>query len=278
MSTRRGGVSRGAVRQPEPAATALGDDAAAVAANRRRFARGARRARRSACTRCTAREVVRLGRRRSAPARRRRGRCQRHAPSPAWPARCRWPTACRCCSPRPTGAASAAAHAGWRGLAGGVLEATLAALCEAAGCAPRDSCRPGSGPASGRASFEVGADVLQAFGADPRARRLAALRAARGRRQVAGRPGRPGARPAARAPASRRISGGQWCTVEDALTVLLVPARPASPAAWPPPSGSSRARLTRPRPPRPPRARRARRRAQHVQHDATAAARRTARR
>ncbi len=30
----------------------------------------------------------------------------------------------------------AAAHAGWRGLAGGVVDAALAALCDAAGCAP----------------------------------------------------------------------------------------------------------------------------------------------
>ena len=59
----------------------------------------------------------------------------------------------------------AAAHAGWRGLAAGVLEATLRAL-------PAD---PASllvwlGPAIGAAAFEVGRDVFEAFtGPDPRA-------------------------------------------------------------------------------------------------------------
>lgn len=60
----------------------------------------------------------------------------------------------------------AAAHAGWRGLAGGVLEHTLAALCEAAACAPAEV-DAWIGVGIGPQRFEVGADVLQAFGEDP---------------------------------------------------------------------------------------------------------------
>jgi polyphenol oxidase len=63
----------------------------------------------------------------------------------------------------PEGRAVAAAHAGWRGLAGGVLEAALEALCEAAHCAPGDL-SVWLGPCIGPRHFEVGADVLQAFG------------------------------------------------------------------------------------------------------------------
>lgn len=56
------------------------------------------------------------------------------------------------------GTVVAAAHAGWRGLAAGVLEATVRAL----------PARPASlmawlGAAIGPASFEVGAEVLEAF-------------------------------------------------------------------------------------------------------------------
>ena len=116
----------------------------------------------------------------------------------------------------PEGRAVAAAHAGWRGLAGGVVEAALSALCQAAGCAPQDVA-VWLGPCIGPRQFEVGADVLQAFGqtpphADPlrfvaRAvvdgtpRWLANLpQLARDRLQMAG---------------VRHISGGGWCTVED---------------------------------------------------------------
>src|SRR6185369_16553725 len=59
-----------------------------------------------------------------------------------------------------------AAHAGWRGLAGGVLEATLKAVCEAARCGP-GSVHAWLGACIGPDRFEVGADVLEAFHASP---------------------------------------------------------------------------------------------------------------
>jgi polyphenol oxidase len=59
----------------------------------------------------------------------------------------------------------AAAHAGWRGLAGGVLENTVAALR-----VPPAQLIAWLGPAIGPRAFEVGSDVLQAFtAADPNA-------------------------------------------------------------------------------------------------------------
>ncbi len=101
----------------------------------------------------------------------------------------------------------AAAHAGWRGLAGGVLESTVAALG-----------RPGHrliawlGPAIGPDAFEVGDDVREAF-----------LDHDRGAR-VCFRPSRHGrwladlnelARRRLRARGIERIHGGQWCTYKE---------------------------------------------------------------
>lgn len=60
------------------------------------------------------------------------------------------------------GRAVAAAHAGWRGLAGGVLEATLAALDRRHGVSA-DQVECWLGPCIGPGAFEVGADVLSAF-------------------------------------------------------------------------------------------------------------------
>lgn len=56
--------------------------------------------------------------------------------------------------------AVAGAHAGWRGLAGGVVEATVAQLREAA---PGCTLRAWLGPCIGPEAFEVGEDVLRAF-------------------------------------------------------------------------------------------------------------------
>lgn len=57
-----------------------------------------------------------------------------------------------------TGAVVAAAHAGWRGLAAGVLEATVARM----GVAP-SSVLAWLGPAIGPGAFEVGGEVRDAF-------------------------------------------------------------------------------------------------------------------
>ncbi len=57
-----------------------------------------------------------------------------------------------------------AAHAGWRGLSGGVLEHTLAAMRAKAPQA--SSWRAWVGPGIGPQQFEVGQDVLDAFTAD----------------------------------------------------------------------------------------------------------------
>ena len=64
----------------------------------------------------------------------------------------------------PGGRAVAAVHAGWRGLAGGVVEATIDALCAGAGCTSAELCA-WIGPGIGPRHFEVGADVLHAFDA-----------------------------------------------------------------------------------------------------------------
>ncbi|MFT7721869.1 MAG: polyphenol oxidase family protein [Roseateles sp.] len=109
----------------------------------------------------------------------------------------------------------AGAHAGWRGLSGGVLENTVAALCAAAGCRPGEV-QAWLGACIGPEAFEVGPEVVQAFGREPLARDqpgflyrpnpaprwragLAAL--ARERLQAAG---------------VGRVSGGGWCTLTDA--------------------------------------------------------------
>ena len=108
----------------------------------------------------------------------------------------------------------AAAHAGWRGLAAGVVERTLEALCDASACAPADVVA-WLGPCIGPRRFEVGADVLAAFGVEPVV----------GRDHPRFLPHAPGkwladlaglARDRLRAAGVVSVGGGDWCTVEDA--------------------------------------------------------------
>jgi hypothetical protein len=116
----------------------------------------------------------------------------------------------------PHGRAVAAAHAGWRGLAAGVVEAALHALCEAGACAPSEV-SAWLGPCIGPRSFEVGAEVVHALGGAPdgsgsdrfvpRPRPDGALR------WLANLP-RLG-RDRLLAAGVRRVAGGLWCTVAD---------------------------------------------------------------
>jgi YfiH family protein len=117
------------------------------------------------------------------------------------------------------GRAVAAAHAGWRGLAAGVLERSVATLCDAAACDPREV-HAWFGPSIGPRQFEVGVDVLLAFGADPDGPAAACFvrrdRPDGDRRWLADLPAL--ARQRLLQAGVSRISGGGWCTVEDAST------------------------------------------------------------
>ena len=110
-----------------------------------------------------------------------------------------------------------AAHAGWRGLAGGVLDNSVAALCQATGHAPA-RLLAWLGPCIGPAAFEVGEDVLRAFAADPACPDpglfVPSRRADGSAAWLANLPAL--ARQRLLALGLHRISGGGWCTVGDA--------------------------------------------------------------
>jgi polyphenol oxidase len=114
----------------------------------------------------------------------------------------------------PGGRAVGAAHAGWRGLACGVVAAAVAAVSEAAGCAPGELAA-WLGACIGPGRFEVGADVLAAFGAAPDGANGGASRfvARGGGKWLADLPGL--ARDSLAAAGVRRIEGGRWCTISD---------------------------------------------------------------
>jgi len=112
----------------------------------------------------------------------------------------------------PHGLAVAAAHAGWRGLALGVLEATLRAVCAAADCEPGEV-QVWLGACIGAQEFEVGKDVLEAFGVSTLgagSARFVTKGAGKWRADLAGL-----ARDRLGACGVRIIGGGRWCTVSD---------------------------------------------------------------
>lgn len=106
----------------------------------------------------------------------------------------------------------AVAHAGWRGLAAGVLEATVAAMAS-----PAPTLHAWLGPAAGPAFYEVGQEVREAF---------VSLDAAAGSAFRATRPGHwhvdlyrlARDRLASAGVLSGRICGGGLCTISDAAS------------------------------------------------------------
>lgn len=207
MSLRAGGVST-APFDSLNLGRAVGDDAAAVVENRRRFeaAIGVPTVYLSQVHGC---EVVRLA--------------TGYAGSDRADAAITTESGIACtvmvadCLPvlfaAPQGRGVGAAHAGWRGLAAGVIEATVRALCEAASCEAQDLAA-WLGPCIGPRRFEVGPDVLDAFGATADAHFVARRRPHGDMRWLADLPGL--ARDRLHKVGVRRISGGNWCTVEDA--------------------------------------------------------------
>lgn len=112
----------------------------------------------------------------------------------------------------PNAHAVGAAHAGWRGLALGVLEATLASVCKLADCAPADV-TVWLGACIGPRQFEVGPDVLKAFGDPTTGGDTARFVQHTSGKWLANLPQL--ARDRLRAAGVQAISGGEWCTVEE---------------------------------------------------------------
>jgi polyphenol oxidase len=117
----------------------------------------------------------------------------------------------------PGARAVGAAHAGWRGLAAGVLEATLAQVCAAADC-ESSQVQCWLGACIGPRRFEVGVDVLRAFGSastdDSGASPPLGFEPRGNGKWLADLPALACTR--LRAAGVRAIHGGQWCTVEGA--------------------------------------------------------------
>ena len=213
MTTRAGGVSRGRFASMN-VGVAVGDDPGDVAANRRLLAEAI------AAVPVLLRQVhgvrvVRIGSADAAP-----GAAAHEADAAVTTAP---GVACVVqaadCLPvllaAPDGRAVGAAHAGWRGLAGGVVEAAVAAVAEAAACAPREI-SAWLGACIGPDAFEVGGDVREAFGVDGDGDSSAAARRFRvkgGGKWLADLAGL--ARDRLVAAGVGAISGGEWCTVGD---------------------------------------------------------------
>lgn len=201
-STRGGGVSQGAYASLN-LGDHVGDDPRAVAANRQRLAQAlslpAQPLWLSQVHGC---EVAEAGREQSG--------CQADAALAVGPGQVCAVLSADClplllCDRQ--GTRVAAVHAGWRGLAAGVIEAALAALA-----VPPQQLLCWLGPAIGPSAFEVGPEVRVAFLAhDGRAE--AAFRPAHGDRYLADLPAL--ARQRLRAAGVGFVGGGGYCTVSD---------------------------------------------------------------
>jgi polyphenol oxidase len=112
----------------------------------------------------------------------------------------------------PGARAVGAAHAGWRGLSLGVLEAALRAVCDAAGCEPAQV-QAWLGDCIGPQRFEVGPDVLEAFGVSPGGAGSPRFEAQGQGKWLADLPSL--ARDRLHAAGARSITGGTWCTVSE---------------------------------------------------------------
>ncbi len=210
MTTRSGGVS-GAPFEALNLSPRVGDDAAAVAANRLRFAEviGASPVYLRQVHGCKVLRVPQPG-----------AADTGNEPEADASVTTQVGVACTVlvadCLPvlfaAPQARAVGAAHAGWRGLAAGVLEATLAEVCAAAACRSAEvQCWLGA--CIGPRRFEVGADVLRAFGAgeaEASAPGFAPLHNAKWLADLGFL-----ARARLGAAGVTRVHGGQWCTFED---------------------------------------------------------------
>jgi hypothetical protein len=117
----------------------------------------------------------------------------------------------------PASGAVAAAHAGWRGLVAGVVEATVAALAERTGSRPGDLWAA-IGPHVTAPRYQVGPEVVEAFAEhgfaaahatpDPRTEGRFLLSLEGGVREALGRAG----------VTPERVASGGWCTAGDAAT------------------------------------------------------------
>ncbi|MEY4523881.1 MAG: hypothetical protein RIR27_957 [Pseudomonadota bacterium] len=108
-----------------------------------------------------------------------------------------------------------AAHAGWRGLSGGVLENTIDEMIALSPGLTTSDISAWMGPAIGPSAFEVGEDVLQAFAQQGQGILSKAFT------PIIGTPGKYCAdlyllaRDRLRALGIKQIDGGQFCTVND---------------------------------------------------------------
>jgi hypothetical protein len=217
MSTRRGGVSRAPFDslnlRPAGLRGDATDDAASIHENQRRYAGWLEGAQPVYLDQVHGARVVRLGSADLGP-----GRAFHPADASVTTEH---GVACTVlvadCLPvllaAPGGRAVGAAHAGWRGLAGGVLEATAAAVCEAAGCEPSEL-SAWLGACIGPTAFEVGDDVRDAFTEVLGSEAQAAF-------AIGMAPGKwwadlPAlARLRLQRSGLSRIAGGRWCTFSD---------------------------------------------------------------